>query len=51
MSKVGKVFVDEEWPVMAAKSACPSHKMFDLLDPGRMVNQLFEWCTGLVDQL
>jgi len=51
MSKVGKVFVDEEWPMMVAKSACSTHKMFDLLDPGRMANQLFEWFTGLVDLL
>ena len=51
MSKVGKVFVDEEQPVMVAKSACSTHKMFDLLDPGRMANQLFEWFTGLVDLL
>ena len=48
---VGEVFVNKEGAVVKVEGAFPSNKILDLIDPGGMVNQIFESGTGFIDLL
>ena len=50
-AQVGKVFVNEERPVVKVERAFPAHKVLDFFEPGRMVNQVLESGAGFVDLL
>ena len=50
-AQVGKVLVDEEGAVVKIEGAFAADKEFDLLDPGRMIDQIFESGAGFIGLL
>ena len=50
-AQVGEVFVDEKRPMMIVERAFAADEELHLLDPGGMVDQIFEGGPGLVDLL
>ena len=50
-AQVGKALVDEQFAVVVVEGIGAAHEMADLLNPGRMVDQLLEGFAGLVNLL
>ena len=50
-TEAGETFIDKQWPVMVVETSLAADEVFDVFDPGSMIDELFKGLTGLIDLL